>query len=166
MFAKAVDDVHPLGIFDLMLQLLERKVNDIVMMNFFGRHTPYSSIILWLGSPSRGKLSFCFSRKLASAFSGSALTPRMATFSLSKRLFASRNSDASVVQPGVFALGKKNITTRLPLKSFSDSSFPVSLFSVNSGALSPIFNMPILSWPAAFSIFHLLLVGSPGRASF
>jgi hypothetical protein len=127
----------------------------ILPMNFFGRHTPYASIILWVGSPSSEKFSFCFCLKLASAFSASALAPRIATFCLSKCFFASRNSDASVVQPGVLALGKKNNTTRFPLKSPSDTSAPVSLLSVKSGAWFPIFSMTcILNLPATFSIFH------------
>jgi hypothetical protein len=53
-------------------------------------------------------------------------------------LYASRNPHASTVQPGVSALGKKNITTVLPAKSLRDTSFPFSSGKVNSGALSLI----------------------------
>ena len=130
----------------------------ILPMNFFGRHTPYASIILWVGSPSSGKLSFCFFLKFARAFSGSALTPRIATFSLSKLFFASRNSDASVVQPGVLAFGKKKSTTLFPRKSLRETRSPVSLFNVKSGALSAIFSIfCALNRPAAFLVFHSLL---------
>src|SRR5579885_1511240 len=106
-------------------------------MNFFMRQAPYASIILCSGSLRRGKFSFCFSRKLASAFSLSALAPRIATPRWSNSCFASRNSDASVVQPGVFALGKKKRITRLPLKSFSAISSPLSDRRRKLGAFSP-----------------------------
>src|SRR5258707_4591200 len=65
----------------------------------------------------------------------------MTTFSLSNCFFASRNSDASVVQPEVLAFGKKNSSTRLPRKSVSDTSFPSSAFTLKSGALSPAFSI-------------------------
>src|SRR5437879_3008322 len=51
-------------------------------------------------------------------------------------LYDSRNPRASMVQPGVSALGKKNSTTFLPRKSFSETSFPFSSGKVKSGALS------------------------------
>src|SRR5437899_247188 len=53
-------------------------------------------------------------------------------------LYASRNPDASIVQPGVSALGKKNRTTVLPRKSFSETFLPFSSGKVKSGALSLI----------------------------
>jgi hypothetical protein len=62
----------------------------------------------------------------------------METLSWSNFFFASRNSDASTVQPGVFAFGKKKSSTRRPLKSLSESCLPPSEARVNSGALSPI----------------------------
>jgi len=65
-------------------------------------------------SPSSGKLSFCFFLKFARAFSGSALTPKIATFSLSKLFFASRNSDASVVQPGCWPSERKKAPRSFP----------------------------------------------------
>ena len=61
----------------------------------------------------------------------------MATLTFSSCFFASRNSDASTVQPDVFALGKKNKITRLPRKSDSETSLPSSLLNLKSGALSP-----------------------------
>src|SRR5437868_2142571 len=51
-------------------------------------------------------------------------------------LYASRNPLASMVQPGVSALGKKKRTTALPRKSFSETFFPFSSGKVKSGALS------------------------------
>src|SRR5579883_2158761 len=121
-------------------------------MNFFMRQAPYASIILCSGSLRRGKFSFCFSRKLASAFSLSALAPRIATPRLSSSCFASRNSDASVVQPGVFALGKKKRITRLPLKSFSAISSPLSDRRRKSGAFSPAFSINTSMQSVAFTI--------------
>src|SRR6266576_2858620 len=49
---------------------------------------------------------------------------------------ASRNEQASLVQPGVSARGWKYSTTVLPLKSFRETSFPFSSSKVMSGALS------------------------------
>ncbi len=74
-------------------------------MNFFPRQKPYASIILCSGSLKSMKLNLYFSLKRASAFTESALTPTISTFNVSKCFFASRNSDASTVQPGVSAFG-------------------------------------------------------------
>ncbi len=54
-------------------------------------------------------------------------------------LYDSRNPRASMVQPGVSALGKKNKTTLWPRRSFKETSCPFSSGKVNSGALSLIF---------------------------
>src|SRR5437868_10927916 len=51
-------------------------------------------------------------------------------------LYASRNPHASMVQPGVSALGKKNSTTVLPRKSFSDTCWPFWSGNLKSGAFS------------------------------
>src|SRR5262249_17457120 len=51
-------------------------------------------------------------------------------------LNASRNPHASIVQPGVSALGKKNSTTVCPLKSLRETFWPSSFRRVKSGALS------------------------------
>ncbi len=51
-------------------------------------------------------------------------------------LYASRNPHASMVQPGVSALGKKNSTTVLPRKSFSDTCSPFWSGKLKSGAFS------------------------------
>ena len=56
----------------------------------------------------------------------------MAAFFLVKVFWASRNSQASLVHPGVSALGKKNSTTRWPFASASENSEVLML-----GALSP-----------------------------
>src|SRR5712664_255611 len=95
------------------------------------------------GSLSSGKLSFCFSLKPAWAFTESPLAPRTTTLSLSNCFFASRNSDASMVQPVVLALGKKKSRTRLPRKSERETSLPSSAFTLKSGALSPGFSICI-----------------------
>jgi hypothetical protein len=68
----------------------------------------------------------------------------MTVFRVSKSFFASRNSDASVVQPGVLALGKKNSTTRFPWHSPREISLLSSVFKRNSGALSPGFSIALL----------------------
>src|SRR5215469_12447937 len=71
----------------------------------------------------------------------SALAARMATLSLSNFFFASRNSDASTIQPEVLALGKKKSRTRLPLKSLSATVLSSSDWRRNAGALSPGLSM-------------------------
>jgi|RhiMethySRZTD1v2_1073278.scaffolds.fasta_scaffold16031_5 hypothetical protein len=76
-------------------------------MNFFGCHTPYASAIAWSLSARSVKGSSYFSLNFA-CFSGvSGLEPRMTELSLPNREKASRNPDASRVQPGVSAFGKK-----------------------------------------------------------
>ncbi len=74
-------------------------------MNCFFCQAPNFWMVLWVGSLSNGKLRFCLALKEAWALTGSALMPRMATPRLSNSFFASRNSDASMVQPEVLALG-------------------------------------------------------------
>src|SRR5437870_2547430 len=64
--------------------------------------------------------------------------PRITAPAFCRFLYASRNSDASMVQPGVSALGKKNKTTLLPRKSFSETFLPFSSGKEKSGALSLI----------------------------
>jgi hypothetical protein len=56
-------------------------------------------------SASSGKVSLCFSLNFFCDSTESPLQPTMAVFSLSNCLRASRNSDASLIQPGVFAFG-------------------------------------------------------------
>src|SRR5712692_3350594 len=101
-------------------------------------------MVLWVGSPSKGKLSLYFSLKEESALTVSALMPRMATPSLSKSSFASRNSDASTVQPEVLALGKKKRRTRWPVKSLSATSLPSSDLRRKAGTLAPSLSMDSL----------------------
>ncbi|HVH60238.1 MAG TPA: hypothetical protein VM709_07885, partial [Candidatus Sulfotelmatobacter sp.] len=88
-------------------------------------------------SLSKGKLNPYLALNKACALTESALMPKMATLSLSNFLFASRNSDASTVQPEVLALGKKNSTTRFPRKSLSETVLFSSDGRRNAGALSP-----------------------------
>src|SRR5229473_6655632 len=114
---------------------------DVLPMNCFSCHAPNFWMVLWSGSLSRGKLRFWFSLKEAWAFTESALIPRMATPSLSKSSFASRNSDASIVQPEVLALGKRKRRTRWPAKSLSAISLPSSDGRRKAGALAPIFSI-------------------------
>ena len=54
---------------------------------------------------SSGKFSFCLTLNLACDSTESALQPRIMVLSLSNSCFNSRNSIASVVHPGVLALG-------------------------------------------------------------
>src|SRR5215471_19268351 len=65
--------------------------------------------------------------------------PRITAPAFCSFLYDSRNPRASMVQPGVSALGKKNRTTGLPRKSFKDTSLPFSSGKVKSGALSLTF---------------------------
>src|ERR1700676_4456295 len=110
-------------------------------MNVLRHQAPEARSILLVGSLSSGKFSFCLALKLAKAVSLSALAPRMATPAFSNFDFASRNSDASMVQPGVLAFGKKKRKTRLPWKSSSAMSLPSSDFRWKAGALAPGFSM-------------------------
>src|SRR5260370_26954455 len=110
-------------------------------------------MVLGVGELSRGKLSLCFCLNPASALMGSALMPRMATPSLSNCLFASRNSDASMVPPGVLAWGKKERRTRWAAKSLSLISLPSSDSRRKAGALGatlsvqvPLSKMQRLGW--------------------
>ncbi|HEY5161554.1 MAG TPA: hypothetical protein VII81_00960, partial [Terriglobales bacterium] len=63
-------------------------------------------------------------------------TPTITAPLFSNFLCASRNSDASMFQPGVLALGKKYRTRVLPRKSFNDLGFPSWSGKLKSGALS------------------------------
>src|SRR5258707_834466 len=110
-------------------------------------------MVLWVGSLSKGKLSLCFSLNETRALTGSALMPRMATPRWSNCFFASRNSDASMVQPGVLALGNKKRRTRWPAKSFSAISRPSSESRRKAGALAPIFSI----WLASSYLEHFIL---------
>jgi hypothetical protein len=68
----------------------------------------------------------------------SAEIPRITAPAFCIFLYASRNPDASIVHPGVSALGKKNSTTVFPRKSFKETWSPFWSGKVNSGALSLI----------------------------
>jgi hypothetical protein len=56
-------------------------------------------------SASSGKVSLCFPLNFFWDCTESPLQPTMAVFSSSNCFSASRNSDASLIQPGVFAFG-------------------------------------------------------------
>src|SRR5438270_13981349 len=62
--------------------------------------------------------------------------PRMMAPVFCSFLYASRNPHASMGQAGVSALGKKNSTTVLPRKAFSDTCWPFWSGKLNSGAFS------------------------------
>src|SRR5581483_4893863 len=80
-------------------------------------------------------------------FGGSAEIPKITAPAFCSFLYDSRNPRASMVQPGVSALGKKNRTTFLPRKSLSETSCPFSSGKVNSGALSLVFMAtPLRTW--------------------
>src|SRR5947209_18819168 len=73
--------------------------------------------------------------------------PKTAAPAFCSFLYDSRNPRASMVQPGVSALGKKNSTTLFPRKSFNDTSLLFSSGKVNSGALSLVFMVnPLRTW--------------------
>src|SRR5205807_9548789 len=98
-------------------------------------------MVLWSGSLSNGKLNLYLALNRACALTESALMPRMAVLSWSNFFFASRNSDASMIQPVVLALGKKKSRTRRPLKSLSETSLSSSDRWRKAGALSPGLSM-------------------------
>src|SRR5713226_5433781 len=93
------------------------------------------------GSLRREKFSFSLALNFAWASTVSPLQPRITLPALSYPALASRNSDASLIHPGVCALGKKYKTTGLPRRSASAISRPSSAGKQNSGALSPCFSM-------------------------
>src|SRR3989475_7505272 len=66
------------------------------------------------GSLRREKFSFSLALNFAWASTVSPLQPRITVPALSNPALASRNSDASLIHPGVCALGKKYKTTGLP----------------------------------------------------
>src|SRR5258708_8082037 len=118
---------------------------DVLPINCFSCQAPNIWVVWWSGSLSRGKFRFSLALKEAWASTESALSPRMATPSLSKSFFASRNSDASIVQPEVLALGKRKSKTRWAWKSFKESSLPWSVLRRKSGALAPGFSIRFAS---------------------
>jgi hypothetical protein len=83
-------------------------------MNRFSRRAPYTSIASNSGSLSSVKFSENLSRNFACVSALSPLHPAIAAFSLSNCAFASRNSVASWIQPGVSAFGKKYSTSHRP----------------------------------------------------
>src|SRR5271169_3114380 len=87
----------------------------------------------WSGSGTRvnGNPYLAINRSCASVWSGD--TPTISAFSFANFFEKSRNSQDSLVQPGVSALGKKKITTFLP-RSLESRNSPERI----SGARPPV----------------------------
>jgi hypothetical protein len=79
-------------------------INDLPR-KLFMRRAPYGSITSNSVSASSGNVSLCFRLNFFCDSAESPLQPTMAVLSASNFLRASRNSDASLIQPGVFAFG-------------------------------------------------------------
>jgi len=94
--------IFPSGPIQYVMRTMPR--NDLPR-KLFMRRAPYASITSNFVSASSGKVSLCFSLNFFCDSTESPLQPTMAVFSLSNCLRASRNSDASLIQPGVFAFG-------------------------------------------------------------
>src|SRR5205085_12242379 len=105
---------------------------------FFALITPKALQTFLSASASSGKGSLYFCLNFSCAAGVSPEMPSTVTPAFCILLYASRNPHASMVQPGVSALGKKNSTTLLPRKSFRDTFWPFWPGKVNSGALSLI----------------------------
>src|SRR5439155_94232 len=101
-------------------------------------------------SPSSGKFSLYLSRNFSSSSTVSPLIPTTRAPSFSSSFLASRNWFASLVQPGVSALGKKYSTSVLSSKSFKLTLAPESDGKLKPGALSPALNM-VSALPEVFS---------------
>lgn len=71
------------------------------------RRAPKASMTWNSVSASKEKFSLCLALNFAWASTESPLQPTIAALSFSNLAMASRNSDASLVQPGVLAFGKK-----------------------------------------------------------
>src|ERR1700752_2463183 len=91
--------------------------------------------------------------------------PRMTAPVFCNFLYASRNPLASMVQPGVSALGKKNSTTVLPRKSFKETFPPFWSGKINSGALSLI-SMDVSRLRLYPTIWRLVIPGVLGLGLF
>lgn len=111
-------------------------------------------------SLSRRKFSLCFFLNFAWVSGLSAEQPSMTAFLRAKASRASRNSRASLVHPGVMALGKNQRTTVWPRKSLRLTVDASSADKANIGAFCPSFSnttlLPI--GPAAVAV---RIVSSP-----
>ena len=94
--------ISPSGSTQYVIRTIPR--NDFPR-KLFMRRAPNASITSNSVSASKGKFNLCFTLNFVCASTESALQPRIAVFSASNFLMASRNSDASLIQPGVLALG-------------------------------------------------------------
>src|SRR6186713_1375466 len=99
--------------------------------------TPNALHTLPSGSDKRVKGSSYLDLNFAWAETESLLIPITSAFFFSNAATSSRKSQASRVQPGVSALGKKNRTTRRPFRLSRERSLPSSVLSVKAGALMP-----------------------------
>ena len=100
--------------------------------------------------------------------------PRMTAPVFCSLLYASRNPHASMVQPGVSALGKKKRTTVLPRRDLRDTTLPFWSGKLKSGAFSP-FSMPLSPMRHLYSraagavicaALTMLLCASAARAQY
>jgi hypothetical protein len=94
--------IFPSGPIQYVIRTIPR--NDFPRKLFI-RRAPYGSITSNSVSASSGKVSLCFVLNFFCDSTESPLQPTIAVFSSSNCLRASRNSDASLIQPGVFAFG-------------------------------------------------------------
>jgi len=103
---------------------------------FFSARRRTSGWFLWVGSLSKGKLSLCFSLNETRALTGSALMPRMATPRWSNCFFASRNSDASMVNRECW-LGKEKEEDTLAGEVLERDFQALVGIEAKAGALAP-----------------------------
>ena len=94
--------IFPSGPIQYVMRTIPR--NDFPR-KLFMRRAPYGSITSNSVSASSGKVSLCFTLNFFCDSTESPLQPTMAVFSSANCFRASRNSDASLIQPGVFAFG-------------------------------------------------------------
>ncbi len=94
--------IFPSGPIQYVMRTIPR--NDLPR-KLFMRRAPYASITSNSVSASSGKVSLCFTLNFFCESTESPLQPTIEVFSSSNFLRASRNSDASLIQPGVFAFG-------------------------------------------------------------
>src|ERR1700680_453706 len=97
------------------------------------------------GSENREKTRLCPALNLDRASTESALQPTTVVWRAVNFFIASRNSDASLVQPGVLAFGKKYRRRFCLRKSASDTVRPSSVVARKSGAMSPLLSTVVLS---------------------
>src|ERR1700730_2688648 len=97
------------------------------------------------GSENREKSSLCPALNSDRASTESALQPTTVVWRAVNFFIASRNSDASLVQPGVLAFGKKYRRRFCSRKSASDTVRPSSVAARKAGALAPVLSAVVVS---------------------